>query len=90
MYVPRTFFSQKTTFIAISTFTRYLRSKKFILCSKITNSKYFIGKPTAPGAPEPLEVTHDSITIFWKAPEDDGKCEIIEYVLEYQDVKEER
>uniref|UniRef100_A0A0K8VP60 Titin n=2 Tax=Bactrocera latifrons TaxID=174628 RepID=A0A0K8VP60_BACLA len=47
-------------------------------------------KPTAPGAPEPLEVTHDSITIFWKAPEDDGKCEITEYILEYQDVKEER
>ncbi|TDG44139.1 hypothetical protein AWZ03_009416, partial [Drosophila navojoa] len=47
-------------------------------------------KPTAPGTPQPLEVMHDSITLYWKAPEDDGKSEIIEYILEYHDVKEEK
>lgn len=44
------------------------------------------GKPSAPGTPEPLEVTHDSLTLFWRAPEDDGNAEIIEYILEYQEV----
>ncbi|XP_043063754.1 titin isoform X2 [Drosophila ficusphila] len=47
-------------------------------------------KPTAPGTPQPLEIMHDSITLYWKAPEDDGKSEIIEYILEYHDVKEEK
>lgn len=45
-----------------------------------------LGKPSAPGAPEPLEVTHDSLTLFWRAPEDDGNADIIDYVLEYQEV----
>lgn len=45
-----------------------------------------LGKPSAPGAPEPLEVTNDSLTLFWKAPEDDGKSEIIEYILEYKEI----
>lgn len=48
------------------------------------------GKPTAPGTPQPLEIMHDSITLYWKAPEDDGKSEIFEYILEYQDIKEEK
>lgn len=47
-------------------------------------------KPSAPGAPQPLEVMHDSITLFWKAPEDDGKSDITEYILEYKDVKTEK
>lgn len=47
-------------------------------------------KPSAPGSPQPLEVMHDSITLFWKAPEDDGKSDILEYILEYKDVKTER
>ncbi|KAI8118240.1 Titin [Lucilia cuprina] len=38
------------------------------------------------GAPQPLEVMHDSITLFWKAPEDDGKSDILEYILEYKDL----
>ncbi|KAH8274487.1 hypothetical protein KR018_006840, partial [Drosophila ironensis] len=33
---------------------------------------------------------HDSITLYWKAPEDDGKSEIIEYILEYHDVQTEK
>lgn len=47
-----------------------------------------VGKPSAPGAPEPLEVTNDSLTLFWKAPEDDGNDEIIEYILEYKEIKQ--
>lgn len=46
------------------------------------------GKPSAPGSPEPLEVTKDSLTLFWKAPEDDGNDEIIEYILEYKEIKQ--
>lgn len=48
------------------------------------------GKPKAPGTPQALEVMHDSITLYWKAPEDDGNAEIQEYILEYKDVKTEK
>lgn len=41
--------------------------------------------PSAPSKPEPLEVASDSLTLFWKAPEDDGNDEIIEYILEYKE-----
>uniref|UniRef100_A0A1A9UCU1 Titin n=1 Tax=Glossina austeni TaxID=7395 RepID=A0A1A9UCU1_GLOAU len=47
-------------------------------------------KPSAPGTPQPLEIMHDSLTLYWKPPEDDGKTEILEYILEYQDVKTEK
>lgn len=43
------------------------------------------GKPSAPGAPEPVDITNDSLTLFWKAPEDDGNTPIIEYILESQE-----
>lgn len=32
-----------------------------------------------------MEVASDSLTLFWKAPEDDGNDEIIEYILEYKE-----
>lgn len=48
----------------------------------------FLEQPSKPGSPEPVEVTDDSITLFWKAPEDDGNCEITEYLLEYHEIKE--
>ncbi|XP_031619547.1 titin-like isoform X4 [Contarinia nasturtii] len=41
--------------------------------------------PSAPGKPEPLEVASDSLTLFWKAPEEDGNDVIIEYILEYKE-----
>lgn len=41
--------------------------------------------PSAPGKPESLEVAHDSLTLFWKAPESDGNDKIIEYIIEYQE-----
>lgn len=41
--------------------------------------------PSSPGKPEPLEVGSDSLTLFWKAPEDDGNDEIIQYILEYRE-----
>lgn len=44
--------------------------------------------PSAPGKPESLEVAHDSLTLYWKAPEDDGNDEIIEYIIEYQEKTE--
>lgn len=45
----------------------------------------FTGKPSAPGAPEPVDITNDSLTLYWKAPEDDGNTPIIEYILESQE-----
>lgn len=33
-----------------------------------------------------MEIGSDSLTLFWKAPEDDGNSEIIEYILEYQEI----
>lgn len=61
-----------------------------LIATELNTSIKYLGKPTAPGTPQPLEIMHDSITLYWKAPEDDGKSEIIEYILEYQDVKEEK
>lgn len=42
----------------------------------------------APGSPEPVEVTNDAVTLFWKPPESDGNSPISEYILEYQLRKE--
>ncbi|KAL9904483.1 titin-like [Glossina fuscipes fuscipes] len=51
---------------------------------------FIMRKPSAPGTPQPLDIMHDSLTLYWKPPEDDGKAEILEYILEYQDVKTEK
>lgn len=56
-----------------------------VIIVKITSKLFFAEPPSAPGKPEPLEVESDSLTIFWKAPEDDGNDEIIEYILEYKE-----
>lgn len=50
----------------------------------------FTEPPSAPGKPESLEVAHDSLTLYWKAPEDDGNDEIIEYIIDYQETTEIR
>lgn len=57
----------------------------FCVCFDNAFNFSFTEKPSAPGAPEPLEVTNDSLTLFWKAPEDDGNSPIIEYIIEYQE-----
>uniref|UniRef100_A0A1B0CIW0 Titin n=1 Tax=Lutzomyia longipalpis TaxID=7200 RepID=A0A1B0CIW0_LUTLO len=43
--------------------------------------------PSRPGAPEPVAVASDSLTLYWKVPEDDGDAEITEYILEYHEKK---
>lgn len=48
----------------------------------------FTEQPSKPGSPEPVEITDDSITLFWKKPDDDGNSEIIEYILEYKEIKQ--
>jgi hypothetical protein len=48
----------------------------------------YMKQPSQPGSPEPVELTDDSITLFWHAPDDDGNCEITEYILEYQEIRE--
>lgn len=68
------------TLIIMSTFHSFL----FLRLAFLT-MKCFTEKPSAPGAPEPLEVTNDSLTLFWKVPEDDGNSPIIEYIIEYQE-----
>uniref|UniRef100_A0A8D8G2B6 Titin n=2 Tax=Culex pipiens TaxID=7175 RepID=A0A8D8G2B6_CULPI len=42
-------------------------------------------QPAAPEAPEATRITDDSITLFWKSPEDNGNSTITEYILEYQE-----
>lgn len=44
--------------------------------------------PSAPGTPEPVEITDNSVTLFWKLPQSDGNAKITEYYLEYQLRKE--
>lgn len=43
-------------------------------------------RPTAPGKPEPLETTEDSITITWTKPVSDGGSMITGYVVEKKEV----
>lgn len=47
----------------------------------------YMKEPSQPGTPEPVEITDDSITLFWKSPDDDGNSEITEYILEYLETK---
>lgn len=55
---------------------------------KVYKSNYHsTEQPSKPGSPEPVETTDDSITLFWRAPDDDGNNEITEYVLEYKEIK---
>ncbi|KAF2361287.1 Fibronectin type III [Trinorchestia longiramus] len=49
-----------------------------------------LDKPSRPGAPEPLKVTDDSVTLHWRAPEDDGGRIIIRYIIEHTFRKETR
>ncbi|CAK9803493.1 sls [Anthophora plagiata] len=44
--------------------------------------------PSAPGAPEPLEITDNSVTLHWKKPDSDGNSPIVEYILEHQEKTE--
>lgn len=44
--------------------------------------------PGAPGIPEPLEITDNSVTLHWNKPESDGYSPIIEYILEYREKTE--
>jgi hypothetical protein len=41
--------------------------------------------PSQPGMPEGIEVTDNTITLHWKAPEFDGNSPITNYILEYHD-----
>lgn len=43
-----------------------------------------IEPPSSPGKPESADVSSDSLTVYWKAPSDDGHAEILEYRLEYR------
>lgn len=43
-----------------------------------------LGPPTAPGAPEPVEITDNSVVLLWKLPSSDGNSKITEYFLEYK------
>lgn len=44
--------------------------------------------PSAPGAPEPLEITENSVTLHWKKPDSNGNSPIVEYILEHQEKTE--
>ncbi|XP_054276640.1 titin-like [Macrosteles quadrilineatus] len=44
--------------------------------------------PGEPGTPDILEVTDDSVTLHWKAPEQDGNSPITRYILEFHDKEE--
>ncbi|XP_050098043.1 titin-like isoform X1 [Anopheles aquasalis] len=66
--------------------------KLFNECGEASTSFTLIIKkqPGAPEAPEATLITDDSITLFWKAPADDGNSPITEYLLEYQEKNEKR
>lgn len=56
-----------------------------ILNGVLSDVYCFTEQPAAPEAPEATRITDDSITLFWKSPEDNGNSTITEYILEYQE-----
>lgn len=47
-------------------------------------------KPGKPGAPlEVTDLAHDSCTLLWKAPKDDGGSPILHYVVERMELNED-
>lgn len=48
----------------------------------------FAEVPSAPDAPEPLEITENSVTLHWKKPDSNGNSPIVEYILEHQEKTE--
>lgn len=52
-------------------------------CGFYNEQCLFSDKPSKPGTPETLRVMDDSVTIHWKAPEEDGGRVIIKYIVEY-------
>lgn len=61
-----------------------------MICTDQFNVYYHLGPPSAPGTPQSLEITHDSLTLYWKQPQDNGQSDIIEYILEYKEVQSEK
>lgn len=59
-----------------------------IIIIDIFNISFILEQPSKPGSPEPVEITDNSVTLFWKVPDDDGNSEIVEYILEYQEISE--
>lgn len=57
--------------------------KSYLKCSDIVSHCPYVEPPGAPGTPDVLEVTDNTITLHWKAPESDGNSPITEYILEY-------
>lgn len=50
----------------------------------------FIETPSKPGTPEPVDITNDTVTLFWKTPDNDGNSVVLEYILEYQEKSESK
>ena len=69
-------------------FFLFLKTYTGEYCIEKFYSILFTEVPSAPGAPEPLEVTEDSVTLHWKKPDSDGNSPIVEYILEYQEKTE--
>ena len=41
--------------------------------------------PSSPSAPEPTDITNESVTLKWDKPNFDGNSPITEYILEYHE-----
>lgn len=53
-------------------------------------ARYPFDVPSAPGVPQGVETTEDSITIAWTRPRTDGGSPIIGYVIEKRLISEEK
>lgn len=50
----------------------------------------FVAVPGAPSTPEIFDVSHDGMTITWRAPEDDGGSSVAGYIIERKEVGSDR
>lgn len=85
-YTVKVFNDYGTAEVSISVvIMRKKIERKFSIRTKYIIFFLFLGRPSPPGCPEAIDATDNSLTLFWKLPEDDGNSNITEYILEYQE-----
>ena len=62
--------------------------EQYMFFKLFTSLFFFADPPSQPIGPlEFSDITHDSVSLSWQPPEDDGGCPITGYLVEYHDAR---